>query len=277
MTGANKRSWLNEKEGASVVTKRPVTSPGFKNRNEPARSLTPTNDVESSDISTDTDWWETETILPFEPCSTMCVSGPTGVGKTRWVYRLLKRLKGMYVKDPPRKIMYCYGVYQPLFDDMEKTLLNFTLHAGLPTQLEMEEFADGEHGLIVLDDLMQRVVERTDMELLFTQGCHHRRLSVIFITQNLYGKGKSARTITLNTWYLIVFKNARDASQMQTLGKQLYPGNGRILTESYTDATKTLYGYLVIDTSPHADDRYRLRTNIFPGEDMIVYVPEQTL
>jgi hypothetical protein len=74
-----------------------------------------------------------------------------------------------------------------------------------------------------------------------------------------------------------VFKNARDASQMQTLGKQLYPGNGGILTESYSDATKPLYGYLVIDSSPHVDDRYRLRTNVFPGEDMIVYVPQRLL
>ena len=34
------------------------------------------------------------------------------------------------------------------------------------------------------------------------------------------------------------------------------------------------YGYLVIDSSPHADSNYRLCTNIFPNEDSVVYVPK---
>jgi hypothetical protein len=49
----------------------------------------------------------------------------------------------MYVKEPPKKIMYCYGVYQALFDDMERTLPQFTLHQGLPSQTVIDEFADG--------------------------------------------------------------------------------------------------------------------------------------
>ena len=121
-------------------------------------------------------WWETQSLAPFETCSSMCVSGPTGAGKTQWVYRLLKNLNGMYVKDPPKKIMYCYGVYQPLYDEMEKTVPHLTFHSGLPAQTEIEEFANGQHGLIILDDLMHQVLEHKDIELLFTQGCHHRRL-----------------------------------------------------------------------------------------------------
>jgi hypothetical protein len=202
----------------------------------------------------------------------MTISGPTGVGKTVWVYNLLKRLDGMYAYDPPKKIMYCYGVYQKLFDDMQQTLSNFTLHSGLPTQSEVDDFADGTHGLIVLDDLMHQVLEQKDMECLFTQGCHHRRLSVIFINQNLYGQGRSARTISLNTWYLIVFKNVRDSSQLLTLGRQLFPGRANILVEAYRDVMKTAYAYLVIDLSPHVKDEYRLRTRVLPGEYPIVYL-----
>ncbi len=116
-------------------------------------------------------WWRTESLTPFEPRSSICVVGPTGVGKTHWIVRLLKNLDGMYVKDPPKKILYCYGSFQPLFNDLERDIPRFSLHQGLPNRTEIDEFADGEQGLIVLDDLMHRVVENPEMELV------HERLS----------------------------------------------------------------------------------------------------
>lgn len=219
----------------------------------------------------DEKWWETQSLLPFEPSSSIMVSGPTGSGKSRWVYKLLQNSNGMYVRDAPKNIMYCYGIHQTLFDEMEQTLPNLTLHEGLPTQTEIEEFSGSDHGLIVLDDLQQHVIENKAMELLFTQGCHHRRLSVIFIVQNLYGQGKSARTIALNSWYLVLFKNIRGTSQIRHLNSQLFPHKGNILIQAYEDAVKEPYHYLVIDLSPQAEDNYRLRTKIFPGEDPIVY------
>lgn len=210
--------------------------------------------------------------IPFQPCSSMCISGQTGSGKTRFVYRLLTDLTEMYGGEPPKKILYCYGIHQPLFDDMERQFSTLTLHHGLPSTETIEEFtSELEHTLIVLDDLMHRVVQNTDMEVLFTQGCHHRRISVIFITQNLFPRGSKSRTIALNTYYLVLMKNARDVSQVSILSRQLYPGRSRLLVEAYRDATKHAFGYLIVDTSPQGEDKYRLRTNIFPGEDPVVY------
>lgn len=97
-------------------------------------------------------------LLPFEPCSSIMVAGPTGSGKTRWTFNFLQQLDYLYLT-PTRKILYCYGVYQDLFDDMEKRLSTFTLHRGLPTSEEIEEFAGGKHDLIILDDLMHDVLE----------------------------------------------------------------------------------------------------------------------
>ena len=97
---------------------------------------------------------------------------------------------------------------------------------------------------------MHSVVQDADVELLFTQGCHHRRVSVVFLTKNLFPRGAKSRTIALNTYYLVLMKNARDASQVTTLRRQMFPGEARVLTEAYLDATKEPYGYLV-ETSPH--------------------------
>lgn len=204
----------------------------------------------------------------------MMISGSTGSGKTTWVYRLLQHLPGMYVGGPPLHTLYCYGIYQPLFAEMEKTLTNFTLHQGLPTPSELDEYTQGrEHKLVILDDLMQQVLKNDEMELLFTQGCHHRQLSVIFITQNLIPQGKNSRNIALNTWYLVLMKNMRDALQINYIGRQIFPGKPKYLQEAYEDCMKS-HGYLMVDLSPYTEEKYRVRTKVFPGEFPIVYLPK---
>lgn len=201
----------------------------------------------------------------------MCVSGQTGSGKTRWVYRFLKQLRHMYT-EPPVHTLYCYGIYQPLFDEMEREIPNFSTKQGLPTVEELEEYTkDRQHRLIIIDDLMHEVVQNQNMELVFTRGCHHKYISVIFITQNLFPRGKHARAIALNTFYMVLKKNIRDISQAAIFGRQLYPGKVKGFLKAYNDALSSEQGYLVVDMSPHADDRYRLRTRVFPGEDPIIY------
>ncbi|KAK3084297.1 hypothetical protein FSP39_011240 [Pinctada imbricata] len=202
----------------------------------------------------------------------MCISGQTGSGKTRFVHRLLLNVSTMYKEEAPDRIMYCYGIHQPLFDDMELEIENLEMKKGLPTSKEIEDFTkDRKHRLIVIDDLSHQLLNNQEMELLFTQGCHHRRLIVVFMTQNLFQKGSRSRTIALNTYYLVLMKNIRDSSQISFLGRQLFPGRSNVLMEAYIDATKSPYGYLMVDTSPHSEDQYRLRTHIFPGEEPMIY------
>ena len=43
--------------------------------------------------------------------------------------------------------------------------------------------------------------------------------------------------------------------------------------QGYKDATGKLYGYLLVDLTQSMDDRYRLRTKIFPGDTSEVFVP----
>lgn len=214
-------------------------------------------------------------MFPFLPCSSMVVSGQTGSGKTRFVYELLKHLDVMYGEDRPEKILYCFGIHQNLFDEMEKTIPGMSFLQGIPTLDIIEDFTrNRRHRLIIVDDLMHEVVQNQDMELIFTQGCHHRKISVIFLTQNFFPRGSKARTIALNTTYLILMKNVRDVSQVSTLGRQIYPGQKGLLVDAYRDATSEPFGYLVLDMAPHVSDTYRLRTRIFPNEDPIIYVPK---
>ncbi|KAG8239534.1 hypothetical protein J437_LFUL019203 [Ladona fulva] len=118
---------------------------------------------------------------------------------------------------------------------------------------------------IIIDDLMKeadgRVVD------LFTRGSHHRNLSVIHLTQNLFHQGKGSRGISLNTYYIIYFKNPRDRSQIFHLSRQLHPEKSKLFHESYNDATEKPHGYLFIDLKQTTPGIYRYRTQIFPDDD----------
>ena len=148
----------------------------------------------------------------------------------------------------------------------------FNFKKATPSQQDIEALAEGQnHCLLVLDDLMSKVVASETMQDLFCQFCHHKNISVVYLTQNLYQGGKCARTIALNTSALVLMKSMRNASQIRCLATQLYPGNIGFMMGAYQDAMKESYGYLVIDMSPSADDLYRLRTHIFPDEDTVIY------
>ena len=60
-------------------------------------------------------------------------------------------------------------------------------------------------------------------------------------------KNKESRTISLNSQYIVVFKNPRDVSQMTTLAKQMYPGRVKFVQDAFVDATSTPYGYILVD------------------------------
>ena len=218
----------------------------------------------------------TDVPFPFPSCSTMCITGGTGSGKSTFVHKLLAMRASMFV-EPPRSILYCYGVYQDLYDIMEREIACIKFHEGLPSVSDISELTkSGQHSIVVLDDLMSQVVNDKEAELLFTQGAHHKKMTVIFISQNFFLQGKCARTIALNTHYLVLFQNFRHSSQIVHLGKQMYrQGRWQGFVEAYEDATHRPYGYLLIDMSPHSSSESRLRTCIFPAENTLVYVVKE--
>jgi len=140
-------------------------------------------------------------------------------------------------------------------------------HEGLP---DFSKFDGRRPILLILDDLMAET--NLDVANLFTKGSHHRNISVLYLTQNLFHSNKHMRTISLNSHYIILFKSPRDANQFTILARQMYPTSSKFAQEAYRDATERPFGYIFIDLKPQQDERYRLRTNIFPGENQYVYV-----
>jgi hypothetical protein len=196
---------------------------------------------------------------------TCTVAGPTSSGKTWFVFRLIKHVESM-ITPPPEKIVYCYGEFQPTFAEFPA----IEFQEGLPN---VDQFDGRQRVLLIIDDLMNEADQNVCN--LFTKLSHHRNVSVVFITQNLFHKNKFVRTMNLNTHYVVMFKNPRDAGQVAILARQMYPGKSQFVVEAFEDATKEPYGYLLIDLRPDTDDRYRIRTKIFPDDPrQYVYLPK---
>ena len=91
-------------------------------------------------------------------------------------------------------------------------------------------FDSATRNLIIIDDLMAETDEL--VTILFTRKIHHRNTSVLYLVQNLFPKNKESRTISLNSQYMVVFKNPRDASQMSHLARQMYPERVKFVQEA---------------------------------------------
>jgi len=63
----------------------------------------------------------------------------------------------------------------------------------------------------------------TKVSQLFTKESHHRNISLVLFTQNMFHQGPSSRDISLNRKYIVVFKNPRDKSQIVHVARQVYP------------------------------------------------------
>ena len=82
------------------------------------------------------------------------------------------------------------------------------------------------------------------------------------MSQNIFHPGSRARTISLNTQYMVLFKNPRDRQQIKTLARQMYPDNWLKFMERFNRATNKPYGKLIIDLRPNV-----LEKNRFLGDE----------
>ena len=199
---------------------------------------------------------------------TCIVSGPSGCGKSSLVKDIIR---ANAIDPSPDRIVWLYAEDQPLY---RTGLENVSFHRGLPEELDTM-FDASTRNLLIIDDLMTEAHSDQRMTKLFSVGSHHRNLSIIFIIHNLFHYGKEMRTLSLNSHYLILFKNPRDHLQIATLARQMYPGRSQFLIEAFEDATKAPHGYLLIDLKPETDDHHRIRTDILPSDQTIFYVQKK--
>ena len=202
---------------------------------------------------------------------TMTVSGPTGSGKTHFVKSLLEKDK---ITPAPDRMLYLYKRWQPLYDKLKETVPGLEFVQGVPESLDKDSYFDPKkNNVIILDDMMSTAAKDQKIADLFTEGSHHRNLSVLNLTQNLFPQGKNAVTQRRNTHYMVVFKSPMGQDHVRTLGCFTFPGKVKDFINIYHKATNKPHGYLVLDSKQSTPDNERLKINMFgEGEPPILNI-----
>ena len=216
--------------------------------------------------------------------TTCLIAGPTGCGKTKFVSRIIESLVSestAMIQPRPTRIVWVYSEWQSIYEQlsgMKKEKLGVEIEFAKCTCTDLNHIYDSfivsETNLLILDDLMSSTnpSQKKQILQLFTQGSHHRNLTIFYIVQNLFDQGSSGRAISLNSQYIIVFKNPRDSAQIGFLAQQAFPKNPKFLDEAYQDATRNPHTYLVLNLTQECEDWSRVMAQVFPGEDLEVYI-----
>jgi hypothetical protein len=114
--------------------------------------------------------------------------------------------------------------------------------------------------LIVPDDVMASSSKDGRITELFTEGSHHRNMSVIAINKNLYFSNDP--TQRRNCQYIILFNNPIDQQQIMTLARKMFPGKSSYLMDKFYDAVDKPYGCLLLNLKPTTPDNMRLLSNV---------------
>lgn len=206
--------------------------------------------------------------LRFKHPCTGLLAGGTGCGKTQFTKRLVENRDVMF-DTPFQRVVWHYTEWQPAYKEL-RDHCGVEFVEGVPS---LQDFPPNKPPtLLIIDDCMDQL-KNPDILKFYIKGAHHRSLSVFFLSQCLFPKG--LREISLNSHVCIVFKTSRDLSQLRSFMMQCNPTNWRALMEAYQDATKKSYSYLLFDFGHAQAEHLRLRANIFPGENTVVYIPKK--
>ena len=191
-------------------------------------------------------------------------------GKTVFTKQLLLNQDRM-ISPPFKKVIWIYKSWQDnIFNELQNGNFEIQFLDDLPN---FDDMGKQENTVVVIDDLIVEASQNNQVQALFTRG-RHLNLSVIYLAQNLFHKGKHSRDMSLNMDYMVLFKNTRDASQIMHLSRQMYPSNSKFLTWAFHDATKEPYSYLFLDLKPYTNESIRIRSDILNEQYQTVYTPK---
>jgi len=200
----------------------------------------------------------------------MMISGSSQSGKTHLTKQLVKHIHTL-CNHPPELVFWVYSEWQKAYEEM-RDWPNLHLVQGLPG-MEVLKAQPDKHTMLILDDQMIKMQKNDTLNNLFCNISHHYNLSICMLVQSAFFEG--LRTARRNCHYLILFRNPSDSLQISILGRQLFPKKSDYFMEAFSDATSQPHSYLFCDLHSCTEDRLRLRTNILPHQNNVVYLPKR--
>lgn len=199
-------------------------------------------------------------MIQFTAPFSMIVTGPSRCGKSTFILNLIKNLDILVNGHPIEHVLWCYKNENSVpFELKSNKMVQF--HKNVPS--DINEIPS--KSLLIFDDLMMDSFSKEITEI-FTILSHHNKISIILVMHNLFHQNKFTRNITLNTQYIVYFKNPRDLSSISHFTRQLCPFNSKNLQSLFNEVTSKPFSYLVIDLVQDTQEIFKYRTNIFNQE-----------
>nr|CAD2166900.1 unnamed protein product [Meloidogyne enterolobii] len=196
----------------------------------------------------------------------MIISGPSSSGKSTILLKFISEASDL-IEPKPKSILYCFGEMNNIVPLLQKSGVD--VYSGVPPEDLIKKYP--KPLLLILDDLILSIDEKYLSEL-FTKKSHHQNFSVIFVTQNLFDK--KIKVARQNSQYLVLMRSPNSMLSIRNIGVQLFPKQLDYFLDSYRQATKQPFGYLLVDMHASSDPTLRLRTNIFKEDDeKIIFIP----
>lgn len=201
------------------------------------------------------------------------LAAPTGAGKSNLVLRIIRE-RARVLSHPLTAILYCYGHAantpedEQFQADLRAAYPDIKFHVGLPQFSEIL-FIPG-HKLCVLDDMASEIVSDKAVFDAVTQASRRSKLSMFFLTQNLFHAGQYAKDLSRNCTAKIIWDDLADRQYISFLNRQIEPDSPRFLSRIMMwlrHNVKNYYDqYVILDASRHSKlpVEMRVRTNIFP-------------
>lgn len=188
---------------------------------------------------------------------TMIVTGPSRSGKTTFITNLIKNLDTLVEGEKIKQVIWCYKNENSIPNELKLNPL-VLFHKNIPN-----DFSEiSPNTLLVFDDLMMTSFSKEITEI-FTVLSHHNNISIILVMHNLFHQNKHTRNVTLNSQYIVYFKNPRDLSSISHFTRQLCPSNSRNLQKLFNEVTEEPFGYLIVDLVQDTPEIFKYRSNIF--------------
>lgn len=201
--------------------------------------------------------------LRIKTKSTITIAGPSQSGKTTLVEKLVTMRDVLFDDSFSCVIWFCAYIPKERIDGVKYV-------QGLPNK-SFQEIPP--NALVILDDYMSELSQSNDFTNMLTKSVHHLPMTLIYITQNLFQRGKDDKTRRMNTNYIILFKNPHDRSQIEYLGRQMFPNDKKFLLNVYSDVTSDEpFSYILLDCHQDTPDVIRVRTRI-TEKNIRVFVP----
>ena len=124
----------------------------------------------------------------FHSPTSIAIFAPPYSGKSTLTRKILENATKLFTT-PPELVVYCYKESLSMFNEMKSTVKGLILHQGIPTREELEQWAQGKHFLLVLDDLQQVCENDRGVAEMFTVGSPHLNYSLIYLCHNIFGRG----------------------------------------------------------------------------------------